>query len=465
MQRSVIPKELSAASATLLLAGLGAWTTACEEQSEPPKVQTEYLLPALSFAGVDATYAFRRIAAEAGLLLFLDEFRPENIEEQDLGFVRVDADFEAGPVGDVLAAMREQTNAVFDYRTEDGVLFVRSQQSLNEQTILDEKIFPAVHFEKNFNELLLWMLQAAPMTMIGAGDTYGQPTLIKVELDIPANSSVIDVMTIYAKTTGKSIRIQRAGYEYKPGGPGRFVSNAIGLWSTLDGPQTLPRQRLPGSVTYTLAAVQEQTGATICVFDRSVLGDARGALDYAESLYDSGWKIKTAIIRLAKAGASHPRVPKIYTWEELAGIWAVRSNKYNFFLTGQDLMDQHVNGGTFEGTLGHLARWLNANRKEPSHKVFVGGEIRPHWARVRMEIEDGTRVEDALYQFARESGEGWSIVVKDSKSPRVTLEGTWSGVYLTRLADWGPRGEGFEEALAEPLLEHADDVADDEEVR
>jgi len=46
-------------------------------------------------------------------------------------------------------------------------------------------------------------------------------------------------------------------------------------------------------------------------------------------------------------------------------------------------------------------------------------------------------VEDVLHAFASASGEGWNYVVR-AVEPGQELAGSWTGAYLTRLAEWVP---------------------------
>jgi hypothetical protein len=272
--------------------------SACGPSQDEVLVDGEYPMGPLSFAGVDAVYALRRIAAEADLLLFVDEYRPRKLERHDLRFLRVDLDFEAGPVGPALARLREHTGNRFDYRVEDGLLWIRSTRVEGEQNILVEPRLAAASIEVDFRELLGWLLARQPMSLIGEGDTGGQPVLRKVKLDIPDRSSIMDVLEMYARAVPVSVHLLRAGYEFEEGISDRLVSNAVGLWGPLLDKETIPPYRLRGSVLYTVAEVTDREGAIACVLDRSVLNDGRGSLDFAGGI-DRGWPLDEAIERLA----------------------------------------------------------------------------------------------------------------------------------------------------------------------
>ncbi len=76
-------------------AGCGEEMAASEEPAQP------HVVPALRFAGVNLIYALRRVAAEAKLLLALDELQPRDLGP-DLNRFRVDVDLPAGPVQEAL---------------------------------------------------------------------------------------------------------------------------------------------------------------------------------------------------------------------------------------------------------------------------------------------------------------------------------------------------------------------------
>ena len=101
-----------------------------------------------------------------------------------------------------------------------------------------------------------------------------------------------------------------------------------------------------------------------------------------------------AVGALAWGGVQHEEDD--YTWEWLDGVIHVRSRFYSFNLPGQDLLNDTVTAGKFEGTLPELARWINENRSKPPKKVLMGGEITGKGPASKLEIAEGTTVEEAL---------------------------------------------------------------------
>jgi hypothetical protein len=430
-----------AAVAALLVALAAA---GCEP-AERPKSDRLYEVPEMRFAGVDLNYALRRIAAEADVLLILDEIRPKDVRFQDLGFERVDVDLEAGPIDEALEKLREQVSGAFDFRLKEGLLLVRSSRSLEEQTVLDEPLLPGAVISVDLERLLRFVMEKVPNAYLTYGDRAGQPVYQVVELNVSAGSSILDLFEQYGRSVPTNLHILRAGYDYEDprilptgGKQVKVVANTLGLWSTMDRPQLLPRDRQQPSVVWALASVQERTGVPIGVLDRAPLLNNNGFLSYRRRK-DRGLPLEEALDIMGVEGGAAPRS---YNWSRRDdGVIRVASQRYDFYLPGKDLMDEKVAGGTFEGSLAELTRWLNAKRKNPSEKVLMGGEIVPDATVAKIEVPEDTRVEDVLFLFAAASNEGFVVNIKDALSPREPLENTWAGAYVTRLHDWGENGE------------------------
>lgn len=419
-----------------LIAVLGLASAACGQKDER-RVEGEHLIPELRFAGVDLIYALRRVAGEADVLLVLDEIRPQDASLQDLGFERIDIDLPAGPIQQALETLRGEVQGAFDYRLEDNILVVRSIKSLKAETSLDKTLLPAGTLTVNFKELVNWIYATVPGSLLRIGSRIGQPVYKKVTLEIPPNTSVMDLFLMYAKAVDSGLRIRRAGYMYKDGQNDKVVANTLGMWIKLDKPVLLLRSRMARSAIWTLAEIESRTGTPITVIDRSVMNDNRGVLNFSNRL-DPKTPVEDAVDLLS--GATED-TPGDYGWVNDDGVIKIKTHLFLYYLPGRDLLDEKVNGGSFEGTLAELTRWLNANRKNPSPKVLMAGEIDPTQKRGTIEVEDGTRVEDVLYQFARASGQGWVVVIKDSTSPLQPLTNTWAGAWVTPLEEWGPAGE------------------------
>ena len=416
----------------LLLLGAGA----CDE---PPhsSADSQYAIPALRFAGVDLVYALRRVAGEAGLLLVLDEIRPDGATAQDLGFERVDTDLEPGPAERALETLRRASEGAFHYRIEEGLLIVRSIASLDEQTFLDREILPAASIEVDFNGMVDWIMARAPDALLLRGARRGQPVFKRVALDIPERSSVMDVFLIYARAVESGLRIRRAGYPLPDGRRDLVVANTVGLWESLRDPVPVPDIRQAPSIIYALAQVAERNpGVVLCVFDRSILMDNRGTLNFTSKV-DRGLPLEQALSAIADQGTNHPAD---FRWLREDGVIKVQARMYGSLQTGRGLMAEKLHGGRFRGSLGGLVRWLNANRMLPSPKLLLGGEVVPGAELAEIEMADGSTVEQALTQFALATGQGIVVVVKDSPTQAEPLRGTWSGAWVSRLVEWGPSG-------------------------
>jgi hypothetical protein len=419
-----------------LIAALGLASAACEPQEER-KVEGEYLVSELRFAGVDLIYALRRVAGEAGVLLVLDEIRPQDASLQDLGFERIDVDLEAGPIQQQLETLREQVQGAFDYKLVDDLLVVRSIKSLKAETALDRATVPKGTLEANFKELVHWIYASAPGSLLRMGARIGQPVYKKVTLKIPPNTSVMELFLMYAKEVGSGLRIRRAGYMYKDGQNDKVVANTVGLWQKLDKPLPLLRSRQGRSAIWTLAAVEGRTGVPLAVIDRSVMNDNRGTLNFSTRI-DPKTPAEDSVDVLS--GATED-TPGSYQWVNEDGLIKIKTHIYLYYLPGRDLLEEKVNGGTFEGTLAELTRWLNANRKNPSPKFLMGGEIVPEKKSAKIEVADGSSIEEVLNQFARAAGAGWVVNIKDSVTPLQPLTDTWAGAWVTSLDEWGPAGD------------------------
>ena len=164
-------------------------------------------------------------------------------------------------------------------------------------------------------------------------------------------------------------------------------------------------------------------------------------------------------------GCAVETAPPQCRWTEDDGVYVVKRRSFQFFITGHDLLAEKVRGGSFEGRLGDLIRWLNTNRRSPSPRVLMGGEITADAPVAKFEIDDGTSVQQALVQYARVTGDGWNLVIRDSTDPMRPLTGTWSGAYVTRLSDWlvgrvraqVPRPKWQEPVPAAPAEDAAED--------
>ncbi len=417
----------------LALAGCGAEDPQTQERAEQPSPQP---VSELRFAGVDLVYALRRVAAEANVLLALDEIQSDPLVP-DLARFRVDLDLPAGPLEVALDVLKSRTQA-FEYRISDNLLYVRSRMALTTRTAMDIEDLPATQLKADFEGLVRWILQVRPRSYLTPTRVAGEPLFRVVELEVPENSSVLDVLTRYAKAVKRGWRIRRAGQRVTDSqGRAGIVASSLELWPPLRRTNRPPSGRMKTSTLSALASVSERTGTPICIKDRSILGNARGSLDFI-MLRDGGRPLEVTLRSLAEpSGGSNL---DSYEWERDGELVRITTREYLYYLPGQDLMRDTLKAGDFEGTLAELARWINENRAAPPRKVLMGGEIVRDAPRGRLAIEEGATVEDALTAFARSSGRGWVVVILDARTPQDSAKplppNAWRGAYLMSLDVW-----------------------------
>ena len=422
-----------------MIAVLISNTVGCGEEMEAskPPPQTQTTVPALRFAGVDLIYALRRVAAEAELLLALDEIQPRDLGP-DLNRFGVDLDLPAGPVQKVLEELKRETGA-FDFKISDNLIYVRSQLSLQQTTGFDMKDLPAAQLKVNIEELVKWIMVNRRSTYLKVKRVRGEPMFRVVELNVAEKSSVLDLLLMYVKKANRGWRIRRAGQStHDPQGRLGIVANTVALWGPLDKPNKLSRIRMEDSIVAALASVSERTKTPICIKDASPLGNFRGWLDYGHKT-DPQMDARESVGTLAWAGVTS--TGDHFSWESLNGVIRVDSQFYTRRLPGQDLLNDTVKGGKFDGTLPELARWLNRNRTKPAQKTLMGGEITGDGPRAQLEIADGSSVEAVLLDFAQASGSGWNLVLLEPDPERPSSQPHakyWDGAFLTPLALWTP---------------------------
>ena len=416
-------------------------------------VDKEYAVPALRFAGVDLKYALRRVAGAADLIIVIDELRVPGTESEDLAMERIDVDLPAGGLRDALETLHEAVPA-FDYHVENGLMLVRSRRVLSEVTAIDLKDLPASKVTVDFRGMISHIMAERPSTYLRTGNLVGLPARVKVPLEIEENSSVLDVFVQFAGLTKTGLLIRRAGYRVSEDAiaPGSAPKGAILISATtvemirsLDDPQPLTRWRNQRSLVVTLSSVEARAGKPFVIRDRSLLQDNRGELNFR-----TGNDLPTKPVDwiLSELGRGKDGRRDRFSWTEDEEIIHVDSTAFDDFPTGRVILEEELEAGLFEGTLAELTRYINENRKNPSIKLLMGGEIIDGALQAKIEIRDGMTVQEVLYEFARKTGEGWVYVVRDNRYPHQTVgAGTWSGGYLSRLQDWGkarprPRPQG-----------------------
>ena len=391
-------------------------------------------VPELRFGGVDLVYALRRVAAEADVLLTLDEF---NVEAGlgDLSFRFFGGEITAGPLTRVLDAMRAQTGG-WSYQLDDGVLYVQSDLPSDVVTHVDDGFLEGGTIRASLPGIMRWIMGQRPSALVQALPVLGQPHDRKVTLEVPRGASPIDVFRMYAKEAGVGWRMARAGYLAKDEGVKKtFVASAVRLWSRLDEPANLPSIRLEHSPITALASIDLRVDEPLCIFDQSVLGTNRGLLDF-DTAIDPGVSVDESmnILGFRKNGRH-----RWFLWEREGERVIVRSRTFLSDPSNSLLLDEKVHGGHFEGALADLAGFLNANRIETSPHALLGGEVIDGLPRAKLDIPEGSTVAEALYAFAEKTGVGFYYVLLDFTSrvrDRELPEHTWRGAWVSSVVEW-----------------------------
>ena len=421
---------------TRLIAGVLAWSLVVVGGGAvllQHDVQVRWV-PQLRFGGVDLVYALRRVAAEANVLLTLDEI---NVEAGlgDLSFRFFGGEIAAGPLTRVLDAMHAQTGG-WSYQLDDGVLYVRSDLPADVVTDVDDGFLEAGTIHASLPDIMRWIMRLRPSTLVQALPVLGQPHDRKVTIEIPQGASPIDVFRLYAKEAQVGWRLARAGYLAKEEGAKKtYVASAVRLWSRLDRPANLPSVRLARSPIRALASMDLRVDEPLCIFDQCVLGTNRGLLDF-DSAIDPGVPIDESMNLLAfRRNGRH----RWFLWEREEGRIVVRSRTFLSDPSNSLLLDEKLHGGHFEGALADLAGFLNVNRIETSPQALLGGEVIDGLPRAELDIPEGSTVADALNMFAEATGVGFYYVLLDFTSrvrDRELPEHTWRGAWVSSVVEW-----------------------------
>jgi len=423
---SHLRSALALALVALAVAGCGS------EKARPGDAH----VPTLRFAGVDLEFALDRIATEAGWVIALDEISPKD-QSPDLSLVRVDMDIPAGSLDSAVRLLRDKVGG-FDYKLDDGVLYVRSNALVDDKTALDMPLLEGGKFHGELVELVKYIMQRHPSSFITVTHIHGAPAGPPVDVEIPPKASVRDALVIYARTAKFGWVIRRSGQLT------RDVTGAVAIMGTTVTPRG-PRKtisRVPPihnklSATAALADATIRLQTPVVVYDRSILQDSRGMLNLS-LLSDPKWPLKETLDGLGESGfgphAWH------FRWREESGVPVVRSHHFLYFLRGRDLFAQQLLGGEFEGSLPELARWINTHQKSPNGEVLMGGEIVDGLPRGKVTVSSGDTVHQAIVAFAKASGVSPYVLVFDMQNPitGVIIENprAWRGAFLVDLTEW-----------------------------
>jgi hypothetical protein len=392
-------------------------------------------LPELRFAGVDLVYALRRVVGEDGRILVVDEVKPPGVFG-DLKFRRVDLDLRSGPLEKVLRRLRGAIGG-FDYEVGPKLVYVRANLPTDVTTNLDLPRFPEGRLGGTFDELVRAIMRVTPKMFLRTRPLRAPESHKKYAIEVPAGSSVIDVLRNFAEESGVGWHLSRAGYEVgEMDGGTLFRASSVRLWRRISEPRPLPADRSAASTSMALAKMSARTGVPICVFDRASLGENQGILDHAPFL-DPNLPIAESLDVLANKS----RID-YYTWEWEDDVAVVRSYLFKRVPRQYSFVLRTLRGGGFSGTLGEFARFINSNLEEPVPEIIMGGEILPGDPVTTLEIAPGTTIEEALIQFAQQSGSGWYYVSLDRleppslKFPEELPEHSFVGGFLHPIERW-----------------------------
>jgi hypothetical protein len=169
------------------------------------------------------------------------------------------------------------------------------------------------------------------------------------------------------------------------------------------------------------------------VLDAAPLFVPRGTLDLTSGI-DTGAPAREALEQLMSSHTPGDSPP--YRWEELDRVATIRVEGLDRLPTLAELLHVRLPGGTFEGSLGELARWLSTQLREKTDYRVVGGEIALSAPRGRITVAPDTTVEEVLVQFTRASGSSIYAVVYDRQRPEAPVPEPWHGAFLSQLSEW-----------------------------
>lgn len=396
------------------------------------------VIPALEFAGADLPYVLKRLSAEAGMQLLLDEIRIGSETAGILGLHRVDRDFKAGPLRDALDQLRRESDDSFSYEIRGTVLIVQNAQAAAREAAaspsFDRESFPRASLNVDLNQLIAWISEQAPGTYLRLGGRRGQPLLQKVQLEIPEGANVIDVLAEYAGAIERNLTLRRAGQRVR-GEPSLVVASTLDIQNVQTEVRRTPQHSQPKSVVWSLAQVEARAERPLCILDRALLFDGRGSLAYPRRV-DRGWPLDEALVHLASHGDERP---PDYVASKEDGLVLIRTRVFEAApASARDFLNRNVERGTFHGSLPELARRLNASLAASGDQVLSAGEIVKDDPSATIEMTDGMTVLDALLMFAKATGRGWTLTLRNLELPGLAEKATWDGAYLAPLREWGP---------------------------
>ena len=381
----------------------------------------------------------------------------------------MDLDLPAGSLNQSMRLLREKVGG-FDYQILPHVLYVRSNLLIDQKTSIDAPLLEGGRFEGDLAGLAKMIMAHHPSSYIDVQYVQGHPAGGIVKLEIPDKSSVKDALIQYAAASKYGWVMRRAGHlTHDADGKPAIFGTGIEPRGPRTGVSRLPAvyNRLSGAAA--LANASKRLDTPLVVYDRSVLQDVRGIMNLALQ-NDPILPLDDTLNNLSQSGFGPGSWH--FHWRDVDGVPVLMTNHFLYYLRGRDILGKTLLPGEFNGSLPELARWINSHVKDPNGEVLMGGEIVDGQPRaVKAEV---TTVAQAIEQFAKTSRSSPYVIILDLQNPftgvrrspapgagrtfRISRSGGAAGRPRRRR---DPRRDG---TSSESLLEHADDVPDDEQV-
>lgn len=420
----------------------------------PPVPSTPALekkLPELHFVGVTGLYALQRIATESGALLGIDQSYPlESASESSFTRARVDIDIPAGStVGDALQTIYEDIGG-FHYGGRGGGIYLRSTQIASGNRAADDPLMPVRRYKGNFVHLRPWLLQGAQLAVLPK--IYpGTPSYQDVDFKTEEALSVIDFMMRYGNEVGSGWILARPRPDSRNPKPtvGPFAIKEVGLLRPRVGFQR-DRFSFRTSLIASIVDISEQTGVPICLVDWS-----GSSIDLVPSLSmeTSPQPRKSTALEALRLLASPAPTAELFRFEERGDVILAHSAQYDLLIAAATpLLTQQVKGGSFSGSLGELARWLNRNHLNPGGGKLLAGELFVGDPVSSLEISEGATIQKVLLDFAARTGNCWSYFRHGFPTPAGSMSGEGSDdAFLFPIELWHRNGlEGLAQRKSPP---------------
>ena len=425
----------------------------------PPVASTPALeapLPALRFSGAPALYVLRRISGESGVQFGIDLFTSSSSPgATGLDGRFVDLDLAPGTVGDALQQLYAKLGGFLYTGLDDGV-YIRGVGLLPNDPLFHQKLIPAGRYAGNFTDLRSWFLRG-PGIAVKTAQVPGTPVWKKVDFETTEPMSVVDFLMRYGKEVGSGWLLYRSSSPSakQAGNRGVFAIQELGLLVVRKhGYQpngTFNRNSLLG----TMVDIAERTGTPICIVDWAHGPDVPLPSLGGNSGPHGGSSPAPEQLQAVFDDYASTSVPQPFRWEERNGVILMHSARYdhNAGVAGS-MLSERLKAGSFSGSLGELARWINRNRQGPGKGDLLAGEMFANDPVATLEVEEGASIQDVLLAFAAETGSCWTLsrrTVAFDIQPGRHKESGVEGAFLFPLEFWHRNGlQGLKERKNPP---------------